>query len=221
MKKESRFSPVLMALAVILLYVLNTAFITPLIANIIESADAASQVIAVLSYFSYLLPIIATFIGYAYIVRSVLRTSVKGSLLYIILYQFSCFVGLIFSVAWEYIITGTLPEKDELSPAVLSLLTNFILISALAYAVVFLANLAKKKAPAAKIIPLSALLAAAVEGTKHLVIELGYIIPFLVEYASDIRPGEIISILISLIYVLFVFALGYILIDGFLKFKKK
>ena len=58
----------------------------------------------------------------------------------------------------------------------------------------------------------SAFISAAIEALKQLIIELSYIIPTLSEIGSDITLTETVSMLISVLFCLFVFAIGYLII---------
>lgn len=166
------------------------------------------------------IPLISNFIGYAFIIRKIIKTSVKDALPYTLLYQAAVFVSLALSIVLDYVTGGTFPAAEEFLYSMLSLLLNFVIAAAIMYAVVFACGAIKKRALAqrpATLFPknnaflLSALFAAAAEAIKQLVIELSYIIPTLIEIGSDVTPREAVSMLISIVFVLFVFALGYLI----------
>ena len=211
MKNNKLIKTLTMSATVLFLYVLNTLAVSPVISNIVlRSSISNAHIIEILLYLSGLLPVIATFVGYAFIIYEITFDSVRGSFSLLIGYQTVCFVALVFSLIMGYVNAGSLPSGDEFTYNMLTLLLNFILIAVMMYAVVYATHLIKKKTESPTRIMLMATLAAAIfEGIKQLVIELTYIIPFLLDYAPDISGDEVISMLISLLWAIMVFAVGY------------
>ena len=218
---SNKISPYAMSLIMLAIYISNTIVLSPLIRLIINSpAVSDPHLISILFYLQILIPMTAVFVGYAFIIHSVIKTSVKETLPYMIHYQIITLISLLFSSFWSFIPSGTPVESGELVYLLLSLLLNLILSVFLMYAVVFSANLIKRKANTTShatptnVYLICALAASAIECAKQLIIELSYIIPSVIEIGSDISLTEIISMSISVLFCGFAFVIGYLIIHS-------
>lgn len=201
----------IMAIGVLVLYIANALFISPAISGIIiKDVISSPHINEILLYMSGLLPIAATFFGYAFIIKEIIDKDVKSALPYMIVYQLSSFFALVVTLICEYIRAGSLPAADELFYNFVSIVLNFLLIAVMMYVIAYATHRIKKRGSSSAL-EVTSFTAAIVEAIKQLIVELSYIIPFLFEYSFDISAGEVLSMLISILWVIFVFGIGYVI----------